>query len=198
MKVPLSELLDSIPKHLHQRALRYRSERDQYNFILGRVLLREGLGPLGMGDQLDLISYNDNGKPVHPNVYFNISHSSDMVVCALSTKGALGIDVEYTASVDLVNFRRWFTDTEWADIEGASQPLRRFYWYWTRKESVIKALGISLFHLNQLSLDASGDVFLSNGEQWLLRELDFGSDYCGALCSQTDEKYTIKMYHPPL
>lgn len=196
-KMPLQGLLDSLPNHLHARALRYKVERDRYNFALGRVLLKQGLEQLGLGDQLDMVSYQDRGKPIHPNVFFNISHSANLVTCALSTKGALGIDVEHVTSVKLEDFRRWITASEWADINEASIPLRRFYWYWTRKESIIKALGVGLSYLHQIALDATQDVFVENGKQWYLRDLDFGREFYGALCSETDEKHIISGDHGP-
>ncbi|MEL6926724.1 MAG: hypothetical protein AAFO94_21975, partial [Bacteroidota bacterium] len=35
----LEKLLSHLPRSLHARARRYRFERDQYNFLIGRLLL---------------------------------------------------------------------------------------------------------------------------------------------------------------
>ena len=179
-------LLSELPNHIQKRAFRYKFEQDAYNFLLGRLLLKKGLNELDMGNQLDKILYQKDAKPFLEDVFFNISHSENLVVCVLSIKGAVGIDVEKEKPVTLKNFKPWFTDREWTDINNAPFPIRKFYWYWTRKESIIKALGVNLSYLHQIELDATQDFFIENREKWYLMDIDFGPDYFGALCSETE------------
>lgn len=183
-KKNLKELLLDLPGSMHERALRYQFERDAFNFVVGRLLLKQGLDKLKAGLQIENISFKPDGKPWLAGIHFNIAHSENLVVCALSELGAIGIDVEKIKPVDLDNFKPWFTLREWDDINQAADPLRKFYWYWTRKESIIKALGMKLAELNKVEIDPKEDTFIELGEQYFLKDLNFGADFSAALCSE--------------
>jgi len=180
----LNDLLRDLPAKTHERANRYKFAPDAYNFALGRLLLKAGLEELKIGSQLEQIEYQESGKPFLRDVFFNISHTENLVVCALSTKGEIGIDIEKVKQVSLADFNAWFTEKEWAKINSSPSPLQKFYWYWTRKESIIKALGVNLSYLHKIEIDASKDHFIDNGKKWWLKNIDFGTSYYGALCSE--------------
>lgn len=183
-EISLDELLLKLPVIMHERAKRYKFEQDAYNFVLGRLLLKQGLEHLGMGDQFAHIEYQKKGKPFLKGVFFNISHTENRIVCAISTEGEIGIDVEKIKPVKLTDFGSWFTENEWIDINNATTPLHKFYRYWTMKESIIKALGVDLSYLHKIEVDISQDHFLDQNKKWYFKALDFGLDYAGALCSE--------------
>ena len=187
-KVPIERLLKQLPKSMHARANRYRFEKDAYAFVLGRLLLKMGLAELNLSDDLDQISIDENGKPTLRHCFFNISHTKGMIVCAISNECEIGIDVELMDEVDLLAFEDWFTKMEWKDIHDAKNSLDRFYWYWTRKESIIKALGMKLSELNKLLLDKDQDSFIENDKEWFIETLDFNKKYRGSLCSSVKNK----------
>ena len=77
---------------------------------------------------------------------FNLSHSDGIAVCLVG-RGVLGVDVEHlgrTAPLEIAN--DWFAAAEARAL--AELPVtarqRRFYEYWTLKESYIKARGLGL------------------------------------------------------
>jgi len=185
-KKDLQYLLRELPENMHERALRYRFKQDAYNYVLGRLLLKRGLIAIGLGSKFQNIYIQEDGKPTIEGIHFNISHSDNLVVCAVSTEGVIGVDVEKERQVNFEDFKSWFTNTEWFDINNASKPIQKFYWYWTRKESIIKALGVKLSYLHKIELDASQDFFVENGKKWYLKDLDFGSGFFGALCSEVE------------
>lgn len=188
----LNDLLTRLPSSIHPRALRYQFEQDAYNFVIGRLLLEQGLKDLGISIGIDSLQFEDGGKPFLEGVHFNISHSDNLVVCALSLEGRLGIDVEKTKSITLASFKSFFTPREWTDINQAADPLHQFYTYWTRKESIIKALGVNLHHLHQIAIDPLEDTFTVNGDSWYLRDLDLGEGCFGVLCTEKEiDKMTV-------
>jgi len=189
----LSQLLEELPQSMHPRALRYRREADAYNFIAGRLLLQRGLEDLGIDDRIDHIQLGESGKPFLRSVSFNISHTDDWVVCALSENGHIGIDIEKEKKVDLDNFRSWFTPTEWSTIHESVVPIHQFYRYWTRKESIIKALGLKLSNLNQMDLDIRKGMFDAVGKRWYVGELAWEAGYFGAICSEVKLDTAIRM-----
>ncbi|MFK7807233.1 MAG: 4'-phosphopantetheinyl transferase superfamily protein [Saprospiraceae bacterium] len=170
---PLESLYKDLPKEIEKRALRFRFPKDAYNFVVGRLLLQKGLRELGMSDDLSKMTYQENGKPEMEGLWFNISHSAHQVVCVLSTEGPIGIDIEVRSDIELSDFVNYFTEQEWLDIQGATDPLARFYFYWTRKEAVIKALGVNLSWLHEIELDATGRQFYARGRQWTLASTAF-------------------------
>jgi 4'-phosphopantetheinyl transferase len=183
-KEEFDKLLLELPEQLLERATRYKFKKDTYNFVLGRKLLKKGLENLGMLEHFDKITYQKNGKPILKNVFFNISHTENLVVCAISDEGEIGIDVEKVKTTELTDFKPWFSKTEWIEIYKTTSPIDRFFWYWTRKESIIKAMGVDLSYLHQIEVDASKDYFVEKGKKWHLKSLELGAEFCGALCSE--------------
>jgi len=183
-----SQLLLDLPPSLQRKARRYQSEMAAYNFVVGRLLLRRGLIHFGVDSDLEKIEIQKNGKPIIGGLHFNISHSSHQVICGFSKGGRLGIDLEKIGPLELENFETMFSKQEWEIIHGAKDSLRSFYWFWTRKESIIKALGRNLDYLHQIELDVTLDHFMADGKKWFLRDLNVGEGYIGAVCTEEEFK----------
>jgi 4'-phosphopantetheinyl transferase len=88
------------------------------------------------------IAYDVHCRPyiVDNKVDFNITHSGDYIVCIVSTKYRVGIDIEYIKSMDidmhLLN-QLVFSTHEQKIINNLSD----FFIMWTKKESLIKNIG---------------------------------------------------------
>lgn len=112
--------------------------RARHRSLIGSRLLAQGLHRLGFaGDVLATLRYPAQCRPALAlAVDFSLSHCEGRIVCALSTQGAVGIDVEVIDSLRAQDFRLYVSAAEraWA---GRSAP--RFYAVWTRKEAVVKA-----------------------------------------------------------
>ncbi|MFD9433566.1 4'-phosphopantetheinyl transferase family protein [Streptomyces sp. NPDC060002] len=83
----------------------------------------------------------------HADVRFSVSHSGDVIGLAVCRGADVGLDVEDGAGTDVEKLApRVLTDTELAALR-ARPPAERpaaFLRYWTRKESVLKAIGVGL------------------------------------------------------
>ena len=88
-----------------------------------------------------VIRQNEHGKPiiVGKNVHFNISHSKNSVVCALSDS-EIGVDIEYIGEIRDSVLRKCFTEKEVQRVQTKAD----FYKYWTLKESYLKAVGTGI------------------------------------------------------
>lgn len=175
-----------LPQNIKDRAFRFRRWQDRQAFILGRLLIWQGLQHYKYDDDcLSRLQANQYGKPyIDGPIYFNLSHSGRYVVCVFST-AETGIDIEEMVPTDIHDFNSFFSEQEKKQIHSAPQPLKAFLRLWTIKESVIKAEGKGLsIPLQQLDTSRQGSVQLE-GENWHIKEISLFKGYCCAIASKS-------------
>ncbi len=129
---------------------RFHDPRNGARFACGRAELRRILAAeLGTEPEALRFRYNPHGKPELDGpgrVQFNLSHSQDRVVLALSRTHVVGVDIEVPRQFGEDVARVAFTVAERAALARLPDDERRvaFYRYWTCKEAVVKALGCGL------------------------------------------------------
>ena len=147
-----------------------------------------------------LFEYNDHGKPsLSPHccpfpIQFNLSHSGDRAVLAVSHGAAVGVDIEQIRPRkhirDIVS--RFFTHEECEFVftcGDEEELLQRFYSLWVRKEAVVKTMGESLppwlktiSPLPMRPADTWAPVATSVLPEASLTCFDVFPGYLGALC----------------
>ncbi len=142
------EVLDAIEQ---ARAARLRFQRDRERFCTCRAALRLILGRyLGLEPGALIFETGEYGKPTLPNhpVEFNVSHSADLALIAIAAQGPLGVDIEALRDVrDPIELAARYFHPEERRIVDASPPESQnsvFLTCWTRKEAVLKSMGIGL------------------------------------------------------
>jgi 4'-phosphopantetheinyl transferase len=184
------------------RAARFHFPRDRRRFIVARGILRDilsrylGVPPSELG-----FRYSAYGKPAladmadEERLRFNLSHSHEMALFAVTCGRDIGVDIEYLhraiACEEIAE--RFFSAHERASLRAVSVEGKHqaFFNCWTRKEAYIKAHGEGL----SLPLDQF-DVSLAPGEpaallathsdprevlRWSLQALTPGPGYVAAL-----------------
>jgi 4'-phosphopantetheinyl transferase len=142
------DLLDSTET---ARAARFRFERDRHRYIachgVLRVLLARSVGRAPADLRFDVTGY---GKPSlgDSTLRFNISHSHQLALFAISRDIALGCDIELQDERFLAENipEHFFSAAEIAALNATPQTerLAAFFAGWTRKEAYIKARGRGL------------------------------------------------------
>ena len=139
-----------------ERAARMRVGGPREEFIAGRGCLRRLLGgTLDLDPRTLILETGSHGKPfLRPNLGgtapdFNVAHSHGVILIALSTVCAIGVDVEYVdPELEFHDIARTaFHADDLARLQRAPTPdegLNAFYRCWTRKEAVAKADGRGL------------------------------------------------------
>jgi 4'-phosphopantetheinyl transferase len=136
------------------RAERLRHATDRRRFVVARSQLRRLLSHrLEVSPQSIVFGYTRSKKPILDTpaaaVYFNVSHSEDRALFAVSERCQPGIDLEYLKrAIEPENLaQRFFTPAEHALLMRfpAAERKREFLVAWTRKEAVVKALGDGLW-----------------------------------------------------
>lgn len=171
-KARISELSDSdyekalflMPEKRRNAVLRFRSEDDRRRTVLGELLAVKAISDrLGVEKQDIVFERTEKGKPyaVGLNIGFSISHSEDMVVCAVSGQD-IGADIE---KIRPLNMRITRAACNESDLEylfgiGARNTetvehdrgiLARFFRIWTAKEAYFKYIGSGIDDLKAVS-----------------------------------------------
>ena len=138
----LSRLMALVSPAKRDRVERLLSKRNAVNMLMGEVITRMAISVrTGLKNHMLEFSLNQYGKPLllnDPDLHFNISHSGNLVVCALDNK-PVGIDVEIHKQVNLKIARRYFCqDENNFIIADMGKVIERFYKIWTMKESYVK------------------------------------------------------------
>jgi 4'-phosphopantetheinyl transferase len=140
--------------------------------------------------QINEIKYTLSQKPFIEGVQvdFNITHSGNYVLCALSIKSAIGIDIEEIRSINIEDFKDIFAAQEWNSLISSPHPEPEFFRLWTRKESIAKADGKGItLELNEI--DVLSDSVLLNNKTWYLKEIQIDNQYKTCIASDLREPF---------
>ena len=151
--------------------------QDAHSSLIGKLLLIEGLKKYGYDHtRLQDIRYSKYDRPYLDDLEFNISHSGQYVLCALSNNAKIGVDVEEVRPIDFNDFDRQFTKAEWDVIHSFADPLHGFYNMWTKKEAIVKADGKGLnIPLEDIIVnDLIAQVY---GVEWYLKPIPIDGKY---------------------
>lgn len=104
-------------------------------------------------------------------VYVNLSHSGDYAVCAVHTKH-VGVDIQQCRKCDNKLAERFFTPSETTAINCGDVS---FFEIWTKKESLVKAVGRGLaIPLNSFSV--LEDIVEYEGKTYRFKEYKLKND----------------------
>ena len=159
-------LLELASPEKRKRAERISHRINAINTLVGELLAREMVAAKTGAKNDDLFFLRGpGGKPYlrdFPGLHFNISHSGDLVVCALSDR-PVGIDVEKPGTLPSRITRRFFSRGEIDCISNAQDKYAAFYKIWTMKESYLKLKGegsaIPLASFCVLEIAKRGEAF---------------------------------------
>ena len=197
----LAQLRQLLSNDEHARATRFVFEQDRRRFAAAHGILRKILARyLGTAPADLVFEIESAGKPqlAHQHggaLHFNLSHSRDLVLIAVTAGADIGVDLERisdTVEVDEVA-AIVFSPAEIAVLNRLSPPQKRqaFFNGWTRKEAIVKALGEGLgYPVRQLTvsiapservrlIQAEGETM--NGSRWSLQSLPAPTGYVAAV-----------------
>ena len=184
-----------------ERMHRYQSLFQREHFVLGRVLLRLILSKYLDCEPSEFNFHTDKQGKLFLNsqrsLYFNLSHSYERLVVAVSRARYLGVDIELMDEkrATLKIAERYFSASEFQDLCKLPKSLQagRFYELWTLKESVLKALGVGLAgRLSKVKfafpsskkLDMQFVLAKQDSTRWQSWQLKAGDSYALALSAK--------------
>lgn len=204
--------IETLANHLDEnekaKAEKFRFKTDRLNYIIshgaGREILAEYLDCLPSVIQFE---ENDYGKPFlrenKKKIYFNLSHSHEIALLAVSKKRQVGVDIEFIrTNFEEINIvEQIFSTPEIETLQSLPKNLKTkaFFDCWTRKEAFIKAVGQGLsFPLKEFSVTFSPfeearlsleNIFLKT-ESWRLIKLNVADNYAAAAAIEAKKTET--------
>jgi 4'-phosphopantetheinyl transferase len=191
-----------------KRAARFRCEQHQHDYIVFHALLRSVLARyLGLEARALRFSVAPEGKPAIDGLGFNLSHSADRALLAVTGGEAVGADLELERDdLDALALAdRYFYGAELEAVRAAAgssvvEGRRSFFRHWVAKEAVLKGVGIGL----GFPLDRFGVHFARGGgsarivsldpvrlePDWCIRMLEVGAGCPGAVALRS-ESFTV-------
>jgi 4'-phosphopantetheinyl transferase len=188
------------------RAQRFKFAADQRRYIIAHIALRDILARylnVAAGD-LRFVD-GENGKPRlaealgSRGIEFNLSHSHERALIAVTCELVVGIDIEFVKSQFGFHevAERFFTRREVSALRALPPMLQRqaFYKCWTSKEAFLKAKGTGLSGaLDEVEIVSAYQdrvAIHASVPGWWLTELDPGDDYEGALVIEGEQAVPI-------
>ncbi len=140
------------------KSSKYLKLRDRQLSLGAEILLKHSLTKIGICDPI--ISVGKYGKPClsnYPHIHFNLSHSRDYVVCAVSDS-PVGVDVEHIHGMEDDVAKHYFSGSEYEYILKNNKK-EAFFELWVLKESYMKMTGQG-FHLdlNEFAIEIDDEI----------------------------------------
>lgn len=166
-----------IDSQRYEKVMRIRAPEARMRSLLGGFLLQTAVKEALQSEKEALslpLTYGPQGKPYlaeYPNLYFNLSHSRTVAVCALCDE-EVGVDVQEYRKVKGGVAERFFTAQEKAQLKAlgnhGEEYERLFFRMWSVKESYIKFTG--------LGMKQGLDTFVINWENQQIQDKESEKD----------------------
>lgn len=182
--------VQSLP-HIIKTRIQYQQQlQNKAVSIQGWLLLKLHLEALNLDadDYLNKIQFNAFGKPMFEqnksNIYFNIAHAFQKVVFASTNTQPIGVDIELVSNIDETLIKTYFTNNEIDYVDAAEHRASAFFMLWTKKEALIKCLGLGLSALDLGDLEVINNQITLQHRQYHFYNIDVGNEYIGHVCVQ--------------
>lgn len=180
-----SELLHRLPRQRQQRIHDMKQEKSRKQSMGAGLLLQKVLALYHIHDSQ--VNLDKNGKPVVEGLEFNLSHSGDLAICAVSDK-PIGCDVEELREAPKGMAERYFSETEQTFVNSFSgdEYNRAFFQIWTMKEGYVKMTGEALrlpFKEYEVVGNENGILRDGEGQACCLRTMEL-QGYIISICAE--------------
>ena len=186
--------LDLLQQEERVKSDSFTKDEDRNRYMLGKIYVRKILANYLKTEPQNLgFKYSDRQKPIlenHPMTNFNISHSGDYIIIGLANKWSVGVDIELMdPHIDLYNLIiECMSTTEVSVILNSEMPRQTFYKYWTRKEALLKGIGIG-------STDRLKDINCSDGLNLVPAEFSGFASSWKIWSFEMEDSYSVSIAH---
>lgn len=193
-----------------ERAKKMGSPQRQQMFLATRILLRRVLAHYSHLEPQELLfGQQESGKPflTNANLHFNLSHSGQQALLAVSRTAEVGVDLELirTRPNLMAISERYFHADEIAQLAALTATAQTAYFFklWTLKEAFYKGLGSGIATgLDRTAFAVEGDKISARAttdsaiaiEDWQFYQTQLPQGYCAALAAKQTQPLTPLLY----
>jgi len=186
IKKTLAEVLSDREQ---EKAGRIFIQKDKERYAVSKFCLRTILSLVSnkAPHEVEFI-FHEHKKPTVKDIEFNISHTGDYVLIAISPK-PIGIDVEYlNKEFDFKSILAITFSKKEIDFIGSDEVnVTNFYAMWTRKEALLKASGEGVSD-NLHLIDCLSEYLERNKEVFKMRTFMIEESYVASIATSLDQK----------
>lgn len=180
-----------------ERARRFKADILSRRYIVAHVGMRDILAKyLGSSTaSIDLVQPLNQKPFLRPkanqrDLHFNLSHSHEVAILAVSQTWSVGVDIEHIRPIpDVIKLaKRFFAKSEYEMLltVDPEQQLALFFQIWTAKEAFLKAQGLGIS--NQLSK-------FSVTLEWTMHRLSTLPEYEGTLAVKNISEHSLRCFN---
>lgn len=175
---------DAMSKERQSEVMRIISEKKRISKIVSDYLCRKAVSEFcSISPEEIVFIKNSFGKPYAENlpVYFSVSHSADMVICAVSDK-EIGIDIEKIKKFNPKAAEKFATEKE---LEYICSNEKGFFEIWTLKEAYFKCIGTGLgSDIKDVSFEIMPNKIVCSDGGYGLSFYDAAEGYICSVCKK--------------
>ena len=182
----INNFYDKIPKLKKDKISKFKNYESKIRSIIGEIILKELLEKKNISyNSLDYY-INEYGKPYLKNdkIFFNISHSFDYVITAISNN-EIGIDIEKVRETPIKIINQFATEKEKEYILSSNKNIEeRIFKIYTLKEAYFKMLGTNLNNILEVEFIIENDKIYCNDKNVKVGFINDIKGYIIAYCEK--------------
>lgn len=185
-----------LPEVFQQDINAYKHWESAQASLLGKIILQYGFQQLKLNYSLHDIKIGKKERPFINDIFdFNISHSGEYVICAITSNAKVGIDIEKHRNLKQDIASRYFNEEECAYIKASSDKVKSFFDFWSIKESAIKCDGRGVEILSQTFILLNDNLSQPHqsincvGNLFYFQQLSIEKNYATSVCS--NKKFNV-------
>ena len=185
-KNDINNFYDKIPKLKKDKINKLKNYDSKVRSIIGEMILKELLVKNNVSyNSLDYY-INEYGKPYlkDNNIFFNISHSFDYVITAISNND-IGIDIEKVRETPIKTINQFATEKEKEYILSSNKNIEeRIFKIFTLKEAYFKMLGTNLNNILKVEFIIKNNKIYCNDKNVKVGFINNTKGYIIAYCEK--------------
>lgn len=179
---PLAEwLLEADESKRREISLMRQADKRRLRIAADHLCRTSAAEALGLSPAEVKFGKNEHGKPITDGMEFNLSHSGDIAVCAVSDK-PVGIDIEAVREIRPDAAKR-FASAEELEYIGGDQ--RRLFEIWTLKEAYFKCVGTGIgSDIKSVTFTVDGDDIRCSEPGFTCKFISIADGYICSVCEK--------------
>lgn len=194
------QFLSALPVSFQDEIRKYKFRNSAESSLLGKIILKYGFRKLELNYRLQDLKSDAKERPfIQDDLDFNISHSGNYIICAISQNARVGIDIERHRILKTNIADRYFDFNECHEIDTDKESSKTFFDLWSLKESAIKCDGRGVEVLSKTHKQYESEninTVICDGVIFHYKQLEIAPFYSCCVCSNVQFDIELQQLNP--